>query len=246
VSYGRTRNGRSGILVSRGQWSRGPAPCPPQLHGKHVRNRRDQPIATNDRYSIGGRKTGGHPYGPDNPHPLSKLTTELVWEGKYDEYGNRREVDVAGAAMPMQKIETIDQPRSEAAAAGPQQLLAFDKRTTRLDDFRNMLIWGDNKLVMASLLKEFKGCIDLIYIDPPFDVGADFTTTIDIGDAAEETEKDQSALEMVAYRDMWGKGRDSYLHTMFESLTLLNVLLKDSGSIFVHVDVHMGPYLVID
>jgi hypothetical protein len=41
--------------------------------------------------------------GPNNPHPLSQLTTELVWEGKYDEYGNRREVDAAGASMPLQK-----------------------------------------------------------------------------------------------------------------------------------------------
>ncbi len=46
-------------------------------------------------------------YSPDNPHPLSTRKTELVWEGKYDEYGNRREVDIAGCAMPMQKIETI-------------------------------------------------------------------------------------------------------------------------------------------
>ena len=54
-------------------------------------------------------------YGPGNPHPLSQMKTELVWEGKYDEYGNRREVDAAALAMPMQKIETVDQPRSEAA-----------------------------------------------------------------------------------------------------------------------------------
>ena len=47
-------------------------------------------------------------YGPDNPHPLSSRKTELVWEGKYDEFGNRREVDIAGCAMPMQKIETIE------------------------------------------------------------------------------------------------------------------------------------------
>ncbi|MDQ1282400.1 MAG: hypothetical protein QG666_189 [Euryarchaeota archaeon] len=53
-------------------------------------------------------------WGPDNPHPLSLMKTELVWEGKYDEYGRRRSVDVAGAAMPMQKIETVDMPRSEA------------------------------------------------------------------------------------------------------------------------------------
>src|SRR4051794_20324247 len=94
-------------------------------------------------------------YGPHNPHPLSTMKTQIVWEGKYDEYGNRREIDVAGCAMPLQKIETVDQPRFEAAAQG--QLEFFDKQTTRLDDFRDMLIWGDNKLVMTSLLKDFKG-----------------------------------------------------------------------------------------
>jgi len=174
-------------------------------------------------------------YGPDNPHPLSKMSTELVWEGKYDEYGNRRQVDAAGCAMPMQKIETIDEPRSQAAAKGKQDLLAFEKETTRLDDFRNMLIWGDNKLIMASLLKQFKGKIDLIYIDPPFDVGADFTMDVPIGDEKEMIEKDQSTLEMVAYRDSWGKGTDSYLHMMFERLTLIKELLSGQGSVYVHV-----------
>src|SRR2546421_11707835 len=57
-------------------------------------------------------------YGPDNPHPLSTRRTELVWEGKYDEYGNRREVDIAGAAMPLQKIETVDEPRASAEGQG--------------------------------------------------------------------------------------------------------------------------------
>jgi len=176
-------------------------------------------------------------YGPDNPHPLSTLKTELVWEGKYDEFGNRREVDVAACAMPMQKIETIDQPRSEAAAAGQLQL--FEQTSKRLDDFRNMLIWGDNKLVMASLLKQFKGKIDLIYIDPPFDVGADFTMNVPIGDESDSVSKDQSALEMVAYRDMWGKGTDSYLHMMYERLAVMRELLGEKGSIYVHCDWRM-------
>src|SRR5947207_1816869 len=143
-------------------------------------------------------------YGPGNPHPLSTLKTELVWEGKYDEFGSRREVDAAALAMPLQKIETIDEPRSRAAAQGT----LFDEKAAHLDDFRNMLVWGDNKLVMASLLKEFRGKIDLIYIDPPFDVGADFTMNVPIGDEKETVEKDQSTLEMVAYRDMWGRGTD--------------------------------------
>ncbi len=173
-------------------------------------------------------------WGLDNPHPFSKMKTELIWEGKYDEYGNRRAVDVAGSAMPLQKIETVDQPRSEAAASG--QIEIFEKENKRLDDFRNMLIWGDNKLIMASLLKDFKGKIDLIYIDPPFDVGADFTMSVPIGDEKETVEKDQSALEMVAYRDMWGKGTDSYLHMMYERLVLMRELLSENGSIYVHCD----------
>jgi adenine-specific DNA-methyltransferase len=180
-------------------------------------------------------------YGPNNPHPLAVMKTELVWEGKYDEWGNRREVDVAGCAMPLQRIETIDEPRSEAAAAG--QLAMFEKKTTRVDDFRNRLIWGDNKLVMASLLKEFKGKIDLIYIDPPFDVGADFAMEVPLGEENDTIIKDQSALEMVAYRDMWGRGADSYLQMMNDRLSVLKELLSDAGSLYVHCDYRVNYYL---
>lgn len=182
-------------------------------------------------------------WGPTSPHPLSKMRTELVWDGKYDEFGNRREVDVAGYAMPMQKIETVDEPRQRAAAEGNLELFEKQLVGQKRDDFRNRLIWGDNKLVMASLLKEFKGRIDLIYIDPPFDVGADFTMDVPIGDAQETVGKDQSTLEMVAYRDMWGKGTDSYLHMMFERLSLMKELLRDTGSIFVHCDYRVNHYM---
>lgn len=184
-------------------------------------------------------------FGPNNPHPLSNRKTELIWEGKYDEYGNRREVDIAGLSMPMQKIETVDDPRSEAAAKGDKQLEFFDTQMAkrRQDDFRNMLIWGDNKLVTASLLRDFKGKIDLIYIDPPFDVGADFTMDVAIGDGKSEISKDQSTLEMVAYRDMWGKGTDSYLHMMYERLQLMRDLLSPIGTIWVHCDWRMNSKL---
>ncbi len=178
-------------------------------------------------------------YGPHNPHPLSTMRTELVWEGKYDEFGNRREVNVSGHAMPLQKIETIDEPRSRAEGQGE----LFDEKKAHRDDFRNRLIWGDNKLVMASLLEEFKGAVDLIYIDPPFDVGADFTMDVAIGDGGQVTEKDQSIIEMVAYRDMWGRGVDSYLNMLFERLTVMRDLLSHEGTIFVHCDWHMG-YLI--
>lgn len=175
-------------------------------------------------------------YGPDNPHPLSQLKTQLVWDGKYDEYGGRREVDIAGAALPLQKIETIDEPRSRAEAVGDQKtLFALNEQAQKLGDFRNQLIWGDNKLVMASLLKDFAGGINLIYIDPPFDVGADFTMDVPVGDKGESVGKDQSTLELVAYRDMWGRGTDSYLHMMYERLVLMRELLNEKGSIYVHV-----------
>jgi adenine-specific DNA-methyltransferase len=171
------------------------------------------------------------------------MRTELVWEGKYDEYGNRRQVDLAGLAMPMQRIETVDEPRQRAEASG--QLAMFDAQLakTRHDDFRNRLIWGDNKLVMASLLKEFKGKIDLIYIDPPFDVGADFTMDVPIGDGRDTVEKDQSTLEMVAYRDIWGRGADSYLHMISERLHLMHTLLSPTGNIFVHTDWHVTAFV---
>ena len=182
-------------------------------------------------------------WGPHNPHPLSQIKTELVWEGKYDEYGNRRSVDMAGCSMPMQKIETIDEPRRQALANGKLALFEKEIRSKRSDDFRNMLIWGENKLVMASLLKNFKGKIDLIYIDPPFDVGADFTMDVPIGDEKESIEKDQSTLEMVAYRDMWGKGTDSYLHMMYERFSVMQDLLNDNGTIYVHCDWRVDYYL---
>jgi adenine-specific DNA-methyltransferase len=92
---------------------------------------------------------------------------------------------------------------------------------------------------MASLLPEFKGKVDLIYIDPPFDVGADFTMNVPMGEDKETIGKDQSALEMVAYRDTWGKGTDSYLHMMFERLSLMKELLSEKGSIYVHCDWRM-------
>ncbi len=92
-------------------------------------------------------------WGPENPHPLSRLKTELVWEGKYDEYGNRRPVKLPVSPLPLQRIETIDEPRDRSYAQG----LLWEEEKAHCDDFRNMLIWGDNKLVMASLLEQFRG-----------------------------------------------------------------------------------------
>lgn len=178
-------------------------------------------------------------YGPKNPHPLSRIKTELVWEGKYDEYGNRRPVKLPVSPLPLQRIETIDEPKDRCYA----QKLLYDSDKAHQDDFRNMLIWGDNKLIMASLLEQFRGKIDLIYIDPPFDVGADFTFQVQLGEEGDALHKEQSILEAVAYRDTWGKGTDSYLHMMYERLTLMRDLLSEKGSIYVHCDWRVNSYL---
>jgi DNA modification methylase len=175
-------------------------------------------------------------FGPSNPHPLSRVRTEFIWEGKYDEYGARRQVDVAALAMPMQRIETIDEPRTRTEAQGG----LFDAVSSHPDDFRNALIWGDNKLVAASLLRDFKGRVDLVYIDPPFDLGSDFTMDVPLGDEDEVVEKDQSTLEMVAYRDTWGRGTDSYLHMLYERLVLIRDLMSERGTIYVHVGATVG------
>lgn len=182
-------------------------------------------------------------YGPHNPHPLSTMRTELVWEGKYDEFGRRREMEVARLSMPLQKIETIDEPRSRAEVQGE----LFDEKKAHRDDFRNRLIWGDNKLVCSSLLSDFRGAFDVIYIDPPFDVGADFTMSVPIGEAG-ELKKDQSILEMIAYRDTWGRGIDSYASMIAERLQIIKDLIRETGSVFVHCDwrVSAAVRLILD
>lgn len=178
-------------------------------------------------------------YGPGNPHPLSQMRTELVWEGKYDEFGNRREMDVGSLNLPLQLIETIDEPRSRTVAQGA----LFDEVGAHRDDFRNRLLWGDNKVVMASLLQEFKGCIDLIYIDPPFDVGADFSMKVPIGDENEKASKDPSILEFVAYRDIWGLGTNSYASMLFDRISLAKDLLSETGSFYLHCDWRVNSLL---
>jgi len=178
-------------------------------------------------------------WGPDNPHPLSQMKTELVWEGKYDEYGRRRPVHLPPTPLPLQKIETIDEPRDRSKALQ----LEFNEEQAHRDDFRNMLIWGDNKLAMQALLEEFRGKIDLIYIDPPFAVGADFTVQVQLGEEGDEVLKEHSVLEEVAYRDTWGKGMDSYLHMMYERLLIMHELLSEQGSIYLHCDWRVNEFL---
>ncbi|MDW8236744.1 MAG: site-specific DNA-methyltransferase, partial [Bacteroidia bacterium] len=175
---------------------------------------------------------------------LTPVRTELIWEGKYDEHGNRRPISLPDTPLPLQKVERIDLPRDIEKARQPSLFDEQDfQKQHHYDSWHNRLIWGDNKLVMHSLLTELRGQIDLIYIDPPFDVGADFTVDIPIGEGNDTIEKEQSLLEAVAYRDIWGKGTDSYLHYMYERFVLMKELLSERGNIVVHVDYRVTHYL---
>ncbi len=157
---------------------------------------------------------------------------ELVWNGKSG--------DVTNVVLPFQTIEHIDEPRPEKDVAAQPDL--FDLATGRqLKGWTNKLIWGDNKFILSSLKNgplreeiEANGGIKLIYIDPPFDVGADFTMDVEIGE--EKFSKTASVLEEVAYRDTWGKGTDSFIQMIYERLVMLRDLLSTDGSIFVHCD----------
>jgi len=172
-----------------------------------------------------------------------KQEVELVWNGKTNEITN--------TVLPFQVIEQVDEPRSEKTKE--IQGLLFGEGGRQVSGWTNKLIWGDNKLILSSLKNgplrqeiEEQGGIKLIYIDPPFDVGADFSMNIEIGD--EEFTKEPSVLEELAYRDTWGKGADSFIAMIYERLSLMRDLLAEDGSIYVHCDYRVNSYmrLVLD
>jgi adenine specific DNA methylase Mod len=170
-----------------------------------------------------------------------KREVELVWNGKSGE--------VTNVVLPFQTIECVDEPRLEAgeepkAGRDTELLFSLDDRGRQLRGWTNKLIWGDNKLVLSSLKNgpmreeiEKQGGIKLIYIDPPFDVGADFSMDIEVGDGGDTFTKRPNILEEIAYRDTWGKGADSFISMIYERLILMRDLLAEDGSIYVH----MGP-----
>ncbi len=146
-------------------------------------------------------------------------------------------------ALPFQTVETVN----ESAADRRHTLELFGQH--RQSEWRNRLIWGDKKYVLPSLLAEFAGKVNLIYIDPPFDTGADFSFTATVPDHPDTPEddsftftKEPSIIEHKAYRDTWGRGLDSYLQWFYETAVLLHGLLQENGSIFVHLDEHVGHY----
>ena len=174
-----------------------------------------------------------------------KREVELVWNGKTNQ--------VCNIVLPFQTIEQVDEPRAEKPQDTRAQMSLFDARGRQLKGWTNKLIWGDNKLILSSLKNgplreeiEAQGGLKLIYIDPPFDVGADFSMDIEIGD--DTFTKKPNILEEITYRDTWGKGADSFIAMIYERLVLMRDLLAKDGSIYVHCDwrVNSSIRLVMD
>lgn len=166
-----------------------------------------------------------------------KREVELVWNGKTRE--------VCTAILPFQTLEHVDEPRKEARAA---EELGLDLGGRQIKGWTNKLIWGDNKLILSSLKSgalrrqiEDAGGLKLIYIDPPFDVGADFSMDIEIG--GETFHKEPNLLEQIAYRDTWGRGADSFIAMLYERLILMRDLMTTDASMWVHSDWRVSSLL---
>jgi site-specific DNA-methyltransferase (adenine-specific)/adenine-specific DNA-methyltransferase len=108
-----------------------------------------------------------------------------------------------------------------------------------VDGWRNKIFWGDNLQVMSHLLKEFRGKVDLIYIDPPFDSKADYKKRIQM--RGQNASGSSSAFEEKQYGDIWTN--DEYLQFMFERLVLMRELLSDNGTIYVHVGIQVSSHI---
>lgn len=162
----------------------------------------------------------------------------------------------AGKRQASQVLEQLDGPNrvtlqtrelvipSKDAA---QKSLAFGEE--RHEGVANRLIYGDNLLAIAALLagddenSSLRGKVDLIYIDPPFDSKADYRTKITVPGAT--IEQRPTVIEQFAYSDTWSDGTASYLAMITPRLVLMRELLGDAGSIYVHLDWHVGHYVKI-
>jgi len=156
---------------------------------------------------------------------------ELWWPGRHtgrhptgDARGQR--VDAGGPTAPLPALRTLERVEPTESRSPPHPDAGPADRLVR----------GDNAQVMQALLPELRGCVDLAYIDPPFDLGIDHKMRVASGDAGR-------GEEVVAYRDRFGVGGTAYLEMLWERLVLVRELLADTGSLFVHCDWHQSHWI---
>src|SRR5665647_380909 len=188
--------------------------------------------------------------GIENRHRVTLQTREVVLPAK----DSAMQDWVTAQKRTMQR--EVFAPGQTSLIESPQPMLGDETpvRPAQVEGqpWTNRLIYGDNLLAMAALLAgddntpSLRGKVDLIYIDPPFDSKADYRTKVTL--PGMELEQKPTVIEQFAYSDTWSDGTASYLAMMTPRLILMRELLADTGSIYVHLDCHVGHYvkLVLD
>jgi len=172
----------------------------------------------------------------NNQH-RKKDSAHLVWDTKPRRAPNPKDIEFQTAEVVIPNPQQVGQlPLSfHDGLFGEKEI---DKQKM------NRLIWGDNLLAMQALLAQgYEGKINLIYIDPPFDSKADYSHRMTI--EGNEFTKEPSVIERLAYQDTWLGSRDSYLDMLYSRLQLMKRLLAENGSIYVHLDWHVGHYVKV-
>ena len=173
-----------------------------------------------------------------------KRQVELIW--------NEKTGEVTNVVLPFQTIEQVDEPRKEKYNEEKQStLFDIDPRGRQLKGWTNKLIWGDNKLILSSLKNgplreeiEKQGGLKLVYIDPPFSVGQDYSIPVEIGSETDEKlTKEPSVIENFAYRNTWGLGGNTFIQMLYERISLIRDLLKNDGVLVLRIDFHWGHYI---
>jgi len=172
-----------------------------------------------------------------NERLRKKDSVRLVWDTKPRRAPNPKDIEFQTAEVVI--------PNPQYAGQLPLSLRDGLFGEAEIDKQKmNRLIWGDNLLAMQALLAQgYEGKIKLIYIDPPFDSKADYSHKMVI--EGNEFTKEPSVIERLAYKDTWAGGTDSYLDMLYPRLQLMKRLLAEDGSIYVHLDWHVGHYVKV-
>lgn len=151
------------------------------------------------------------------------------------------------------KAKNVNEKGKSKSDRPPGTQTQFGQSVKELNEkeWLNRLIYGDNLLAMQALLAgdpatntpSMRGKIDLIYIDPPFDSKADYRTKIHLPN--DDIEQKPTVIEQFAYSDTWKDGTSSYLKMIYPRLVLMRELLSEQGSIYVHIDWHVGHYVKV-
>ena len=179
------------------------------------------------------------------PLSLIEELPKIVKEGRAEVARILERIN-SGNALALQTNELV-LPSKDVSGLYRGEIPSVDEN----EEWKNRLIYGDNILVMqgllagdsASGLESMRGKIDLIYIDPPFDSKADYRTKITLPNV--NLNQKPTVIEQFAYADTWKDGTVSYLKMIYPRLALMRELLSEKGSIYVHIDWHVGHYVKI-